>query len=147
MKAPASFLDSIDRLHDEAMRATGQSDFGDPSYLDALRVLLRSYDEESRLGPEGREATWDTLRGHLAGRLLSNARFAEHADRLRYSIDRPIVVTGMSRTGTTALHKLLAADPGIDTELAASDIGWMAAPPGTTDDDQVAGVDLSARPF
>ncbi len=111
MKAPASFLDSIDRLHDEAKRATGHSDFGDPSYQGALRVLLRSYDEESRLGPEGREATWDTLRGQLAGRLLSNARFEEHADRLRYPIERPIVVTGMSRTGTTALHKLLAADP------------------------------------
>ena len=111
MKAPTSFLAAIDRLHDEAMRATGHSDFGDPRYLDALRVLLRSYDEESGLGPEGREATWDTLRSHLASRLLSNARFEEHADRLRYPIERPIVVTGMSRTGTTALHKLLAADP------------------------------------
>jgi len=111
MSAPKSFLASIDRLHDEAMRATGESDFGDPRYLDALRVLLRAYDEESRLGPEGREAMWETLRGQLASRLFSNARFVEHADRLRYAIERPIVVTGMSRTGTTALHKLLAADP------------------------------------
>jgi len=111
MTAPASFLDSIDRLHAEAIRATGHSDFGDPRYLDALRQLLRSYDEESRLGPEGRESTWEGLVAQLASRLLSNARFREHADRLHYSIERPIVITGMSRTGTTALHKLLAADP------------------------------------
>lgn len=109
--APRSFLASLDRLHDEATRATGLSDFGDPRYLDALRVLLRSYDEESRLGPEGRESTWEGLRGQLASRLLSNARFERHADRLRYTIERPIVITGMSRTGTTALHKLMAADP------------------------------------
>ena len=111
MTAPDSFLDSIDLLHDEAKRATGHSDFGDPRYLEALRVLLRSYDEESRLGPQGREATWATLRSHLASRLQSNARFARHTDRMRYSIERPLVVTGLPRTGTTALHKLLAADP------------------------------------
>lgn len=111
MPAPKSFLDAIDRLHEEAIRATGSSDFGDPAYLDALRVLLRGYDEESHLGPEGRESTWEALRQQLASRLLSNARFELHADRMRYTIDRPIVITGMSRTGTTALHKLLAADP------------------------------------
>src|SRR5690606_1031570 len=111
MSAPKSFLASIDRLHEEAMQATGLSDFGDPTYLGALRMLLRGYDEESRLGPEGRESTWEALRQQLASRLRSNARFALHADRMRYAIDRPIVITGMSRTGTTALHKLLAADP------------------------------------
>ncbi len=111
MTAPESFLAAIDQLHDEAMRSTGLSDFGDPRYQGALQTLLRGYDEESRLGPEGRESNWEALRGQLVSRLRSNARFEEHADRLRYAIERPIVITGMSRTGTTALHKLLAADP------------------------------------
>ncbi len=148
MKAPASFLDSIDRLHDEAKRATGHSDFGDPSYLEALRMLLRCYDEESRLGPEGREATWDTLRSHLASRLLSNARFEEHASRLRYSIERPLVVTGLPRTGTTALHKLLAADPdsqcleywlGCEPDIRPPRASWPTHP------GYRAAVDLLAR--
>lgn len=111
MTTPDSFLAAIDRLHDEAAQATGLSDFGDPRYLEALRMLLRGYDEQARLGPEGRAATWQALRDQLASRLRSNARFVLHADALRRPIERPIVITGMSRTGTTALHKLLAADP------------------------------------
>lgn len=111
MTAPSSFLSAFDRLHEEAIAATGLDDFGDPAYREALRRLLRGYDEESGLGPEGRLATWEALRSQLASRLLSNARFRLHAERIRRPIERPIVITGMSRTGTTALHKLLAADP------------------------------------
>jgi hypothetical protein len=44
------------------------------------------------------------------------------------------------------LRSLLAADPALDAELAASDIAWMAAPPGTTDDDQLAGAEPTERP-
>lgn len=134
---PASFLASIDRLHEEAIAATGHSDFGDPTYLEALRRLLRSYDEESRLGPEGRASSWEALGRQLASRLRSNARFVEHADRLRYPIERPIVITGMSRTGTTALHKLLAADPdaqsleywlGCDPDIRPPRASWPTHP-------------------
>jgi hypothetical protein len=39
MRAPKSFLAAIDQLHDEAMPATRLSDFGDPRYVEALRML------------------------------------------------------------------------------------------------------------
>ena len=51
------------------------------------------------------------LRGALAARLLSEAAWARHPGYAEVGIERPIFVTGLPRTGTTALHRLLAADP------------------------------------
>lgn len=51
------------------------------------------------------------MRGALIARLLSESawqRFPEHAEVV---IDRPIFVTGLPRSGTTAVHRLLNADP------------------------------------
>jgi hypothetical protein len=51
------------------------------------------------------------LRAALVSRLLSEAawkQFPEHAD---VPLARPVFVTGLPRTGTTALHRLLTADP------------------------------------
>jgi hypothetical protein len=51
------------------------------------------------------------LRGALVARLVSEVRFKQHAVD-DAAVERPIFVTGIPRTGTTALHRLLAADPG-----------------------------------
>ena len=48
------FVESEDALHEEAAEIAGDDDFGDPSYLEGLRVLLHAYDDESRLSERGR---------------------------------------------------------------------------------------------
>jgi hypothetical protein len=106
-----SFSDSLDELHEIARQETGLSDFGDPTYLDNLTFLLRCYDEESRLGAEGIESTRATLLNCLTSRLYSNDRIARHPECLDPPLSKPLLVMGLPRTGTTALHKLLAADP------------------------------------
>ncbi|WP_127554351.1 sulfotransferase [Actinoplanes sp. OR16] len=88
---------------------TGLDDFGDPDHLDGLRVLLSSYKEEAALTPAGSKQTRMLLRGALVSRLLSEAAWKQYPARA--PIERPIFVTGLPRTGTTALHRLLAADP------------------------------------
>ena len=58
------------------------------------------------------------LRGALAARLLSEAAWARHPQYATVAIERPVFVTGLPRTGTTALHRLLTADPahqGLET--------------------------------
>ena len=46
------------------------------------------------------------------------------------------------------LQSQLAADPALgDPDLAASDIAWMAAPPGTTDDGQLADAEHGEQRF
>ncbi|GAA5172112.1 MULTISPECIES: sulfotransferase family protein [Amycolatopsis] len=102
---------TVEDLHASATRFTGLDDFGDDDYREGLAVLLESYERDASLTPFGRRVKRAFLRGALIARLLSEAawkRFPEHAD---VPIERPIFVTGLPRTGTTALHRLLTADP------------------------------------
>lgn len=98
-------------LHESATKITGLTDFGDTEYLAGLEVLLDSYDREADLTPLGISYSRAFLRGALVARALSEAAFAQHPEHADVAIERPIFVTGLPRTGTTALHRLLAADP------------------------------------
>ncbi len=111
MSPPKHFQDSLDELHETASRRTGLEDFGERDYLEALRLLLRGYDEEARLGEAGRESTRARLVECLESRLYSHDRIARHPGCLDVPLRAPLLVMGLPRTGTTALHKLLAADP------------------------------------
>jgi hypothetical protein len=98
-------------LHAAAARLTGLADFGADDYRDGLDVLLESYDRDAGLTPAGLRVTRALLRGALTARLLSEAAWARHPEYARVAIERPVFVTGLPRTGTTALHRLLVADP------------------------------------
>ncbi|NGX09710.1 sulfotransferase family protein [Mycobacteroides franklinii] len=115
---------TVDDLHESASRLIGLDDFGDGSvdnYREALGVLLDSYQGEAGLTPLGSKMSRVFLRGALGARLLSEAAFKAHPDYAQVAINRPIFVTGLPRTGTTALHRLLNADPmhqGLEMWLA-----------------------------
>jgi hypothetical protein len=98
-------------LHASASRITGLTDFGADDYRDGLAVLLESYARDAGLTPLGRTVMRAFLRGALVARLLSQAAWGAHPDYAAVAIERPIFVTGLPRTGTTALHRLLVADP------------------------------------
>jgi hypothetical protein len=107
-----SFRAAFDALHESAARETGLADFGDPAYRGALERLLDAYDRESILSEEGAEATRRVLVRCLVGRLYRTHRLGLHPGCLAQPIERPLVIAGVPRTGSTALHKLLASDPG-----------------------------------
>src|SRR5690242_18668302 len=94
-----------------AERRTGMHDFGDRSFVEPLERLLRASGEEASLSLIGRVAArWDVVR------LLSNLlqfRDAERRDHgiLAERIERPIFITGLPRSGTTFLHRLVIEDP------------------------------------
>ena len=94
-----------------ASRITGLTDFGPDDYTDGLEVLLESYARDADLTPLGRKMSRGMLRGALTSRLLSEAAWQAHPEHAAVPIERPIFVTGLPRTGTTALHRLLTADP------------------------------------
>jgi len=106
------FRAAFDELHASAARATGLCDFGDGAYRTPLEHLLDAYDRESILGEAGAEATRRVLVRCLVGRLYSTHHLALHPECLAQRIERPLVIAGLPRTGSTALHKLLASDPG-----------------------------------
>ena len=102
-------------LHASATKITGLEDFGEVSgdnYREALEVLLESYERDEDLTPLGSKISRVFLRGALVARLLSEAAWQANPQHADVQITRPIFVTGLPRTGTTALHRLLAADPG-----------------------------------
>ncbi|TSD96447.1 sulfotransferase [Gordonia rubripertincta] len=112
---------TIEDLHASATRATGLEDFGDTDYLEPLGILLDSYRYEAGLTELGSKMFRFFLKGALVARLLSEASWKANPEHADVEITRPIFVTGLPRTGTTALHRLLAADPdhqGLEMWLA-----------------------------
>ncbi|HVV24011.1 MAG TPA: sulfotransferase [Pseudonocardiaceae bacterium] len=98
-------------LHASATKITGLDDFGTDDYSDGLAVLLESYEREAELTQAGRRAQRSFLRGALVARLLAEASWRQYPEYADVDIVRPIFVTGLPRTGTTALHRLLTQDP------------------------------------
>jgi len=119
-----SFVAAREALHEEARQTTGLEDFGDPGYLTALGVLAESLDREADLSPMGRMIFRGQIVNTLANRLRSQRWLAESPDVAADEIRRPIVITGLVRTGSTALHYLMGQDP----ELQALPY-WLAAHP------------------
>lgn len=94
-----------------ARRQTGLTDFGDADFLDPMRRLLASISGESSLSLVGRGATrWDTIR--FLSNLLQIQDAVARAPRIgQEPIRQPIFITGLPRSGTTFLHRLMMADP------------------------------------
>ena len=100
-----------DALLNRAAGETGLSDFGDDSFLEPLRTLLASCSSEAELGLVGRAATrWDVTRFLIN---LLRMRDAERSQPgiAQQEIRQPIFITGLPRSGTTFLHRMMMADP------------------------------------
>lgn len=97
-------------LHEAAMAQTGLSDFGNPDYLAGLRVGLAAV---AKRPPSDKLNALFAKRALLAltGRLHTEAGWRAHPEYKATKIVAPIMITGMSRSGTSALHQLLAVDP------------------------------------
>ncbi len=104
---------TVDDLHASASRAVGLEDFadGEDRHREALGVLLDSLHTDAGLTPAGSKYWRSVLKGALVARLVAQAGFAADPAQAGVEIERPVVVTGLPRTGTTALHRLLGADP------------------------------------
>lgn len=129
---------TVDDLHASASRAVGLEDFGDGGdrHREALGVLLDSLHSDAGLTPAGSKYWRSVLKGALVARLLSEAGFAAGAVQTEVEIARPVVVTGLPRTGTTALHRLLGADPANQgLELWLTDVPQPRPPRETWEDD------------
>jgi hypothetical protein len=99
-----------DELMAAACRRSCLDDFGDTEFVDPLRRFLLACHEEANLNLIGHLATrWDVIR-FLSNLLRFRAAEAACAEILQQPITRPIFITGLPRSGTTFLHKLLMHD-------------------------------------
>lgn len=94
-----------------ARALTGLNDFGSPDFIERLSVWLQSFEEDRGLGPLGRATMFGECVRYAATRLRVQELLSRHPEILRVQIDRPIVIAGLPRSGTTHLVNILAADP------------------------------------
>lgn len=95
----------------EAIEATGLDDFGESTWQVGLDRYLDSLRATAKLNDVGVTVAGDGVRQNLTNRLLIEQWRKDHPAVAEQHIERPIVIVGQPRTGTSILHDLLAQDP------------------------------------
>jgi hypothetical protein len=105
--SPPSF--DVDELIAESRKAAGLDDFGQGDFRPGLEQLARTYD--AAFNERGQKRNRRRLVDLLATRLRVSDAFNKHPEILERPVRKPMVLTGMPRSGTSALFNLLARDP------------------------------------
>ena len=100
----------IDSVLNEAREKTGLNDFGQDDFIEGLRVLLETYDNNG-YSEKGRKRNCRRVVDLLAARLRIEQAFKDYPQIREEEIRQPMYLTGLPRTGTSALLNLLANDP------------------------------------
>jgi hypothetical protein len=131
-------LGSYEDIEAAAIRTTGLTDFGGSDHEEGLRLLAEDLAENAGLTPVGFYQQRQMFKATLVSRLLSQQGFGAHPEHADVRIERPIFVTGLPRTGTTALHRLLTADPTHQgLELWLTEVPQPRPPRDTWDSDPI----------
>jgi hypothetical protein len=107
-----------------AEKKTGLKDFGKDPFKEGLERLLQSIKQEAKLHAFGRFITKQRIVNVLANRLRIEAIIKKNPEILHIEIKAPIIITGLQRTGTTRLHRLLSAHKDVRALLS-----WEALQP------------------
>jgi hypothetical protein len=99
-----------DAVLEAARAATGLTDFGPDDFRPRLRLWLKATEADTNLSAAGRAGIFmDSVR-YATNRLRVEDLVKRHPEILTIEIDRPIVIAGLPRSGTTYLQSFLAAD-------------------------------------
>lgn len=104
---------SPEALMEIASEQTGLDDFGDPARHAGLRAFISSLEAETWRSMTGRarEIVVDYLVHHLGTRLRLIDDRKKYPEIAQQKIERPLIIVGPPRSGSTLLHTLLSLDP------------------------------------
>jgi len=102
------FVAAHDTFLADARKRTGFHDFGH-GWEEGFRRVLTDLDRLGLTETIGR--TTRKVGSFLDARLYAEEGWKRHPECLSARIRQPIIIAGLVRSGTTALHKLLAMDP------------------------------------
>lgn len=108
----------------QAVTEAELDDFGDMEFVEPLERLVESVREEARLGEMGLMGFGMILVDRLKNRLRFQDDLKRHPVILEEDVSDPILITGMARTGTTKLQRIMGADPQTQRLLL-----WMCLNP------------------
>jgi hypothetical protein len=101
----------VDQLVTSACERAGLDDFGGQTWRTGLGILVDTVESTAAVTAAGR----DQLYGQFVDALWNRLRVVDHSKRhpevTRGCIERPLVVLGLPRTGTTVASSLLDQDP------------------------------------
>jgi hypothetical protein len=98
-------------LTERASHDTGLDRWGDESFRAGLDQFVDALNREAGLSPLGEVALEEQILANLRNRLRVTAWVEQHPELLDAPVERPIIVLGLPRTGTTLLHELFHRDP------------------------------------
>jgi hypothetical protein len=99
-----------DRVMKMAERTTGLSDWGEDGFQQRLASTVDGLNQ-AQLNTTGLFGARYVLNWKLGNRLRIIDFAKRHPELDDIDIERPLIITGFFRTGTTFLHNVLAADP------------------------------------
>ena len=100
----------VETILGAARAKTGLTDFGRDDFRARLAVQCRAVNEDAELNALGRLGVFANVLRYAENRLRFEDLLRRHPEILETPIERPIVVAGMPRTGTTHLLNLIGAD-------------------------------------
>ncbi|MEM0955297.1 MAG: sulfotransferase [Pseudomonadota bacterium] len=109
---------TVSSIVQQAQAVDGLQDFGDEAaFGEALNRLVISLDREAALNALGVQVLRQRVVDILANRLRVEAWIKRHPEILDEEICQPLVIVGLPRTGTTMLHRTIAADHRMSAPL------------------------------
>ena len=94
-----------------ASQRTGLTEIDSDSWRDGLQLILDDLNNSPAFTQFGRERILDDATNALGRRLQVQGYIQEHPEVLDAPVERPLIVLGMPRTGTTVISYLLDQDP------------------------------------
>jgi hypothetical protein len=123
-----------------AEEETGLHDYGNVDFVERLNLLCDTLQREGRLNAAGLLAQQVLLSGLLRNRLLIEDLVVRHPEILDLPVEKPIIICGLPRTGTTHLHNLMSSDPALRSLPY-----WESTEPVLTVPEQSAQLDPDPR--
>jgi hypothetical protein len=102
---------SAEALIAEAKESAGLSDFGPGQFKDNLARLLQSMETEGRLSEASAAGMAGQMKRRLVNRLLVEEWRRTHPEVDAVKVGPSVSITGLPRTGTTALANILSQEP------------------------------------
>ncbi|AEV72612.1 sulfotransferase family protein [Mycolicibacterium rhodesiae NBB3] len=122
-------MSPLDELTARASERAALDDFGGDSWREGLQLLVDTCESAPGVNPGGREYVYGQIVDALWNRLRIVDYVRRHPEVTEQAVERPLVVLGLPRTGTSLASYLLDQDP-----LRRSLLTWEAedsVPPST----------------
>lgn len=104
-------VSTTDDVFKLAAQRTGLTEIDSDSWRDGLAIMLDELNSSPAFTPFGRERVLTDATDALGRRMQVHAYIQAHPEVLDAPVERPLIVLGMPRTGTTVISYLLDQDP------------------------------------